>query len=138
MISLKRLLAAALLCTLGMSLIGLGIFLAFDGVSADSFVRAGRFAGLTAVAGVGYGLTLWAARRNMRSDAGIGGRRDLIAGVLAVVVVFALSVLTQGAPAAARFAMVFVSGIVSALAMYFPWFQRQAATERVESAAADA
>jgi hypothetical protein len=62
----------------------------------------------------------------------------LIAGVLASVVIFGLSVLTQSVSAPARFAMTFVSGIVSALGMYFPWFQRRAASESVESQPANA
>lgn len=122
---LKRILLAAVpRFALSMVSIAIGILVAFDGVSPGGLPIFG-VSGLAGLATVGYALTLWTARKHLRADAGIGGRRDLVAGGFAIILLVMASILTQGVQPAARMALSSLSGVVSAVAMYFPWFERR-------------
>jgi hypothetical protein len=133
MISPRKLLSAVAKFAISVSTVGVTLFVAFDGMTVDSFVRSAGLLGFAGIAGVGYGLALWVARRHLRADAQVGGRRDLIAGILAIVLILAASTVTQGAAVALRFTIILLSGTLSAVLMYFPWFQRQPEDVEVEA-----
>ena len=135
---LKRIATAVLSFGVSMSAVALGISVAFDGWSQLTPARAAGILGLATVVAAGYGVTLWLARHHFRSDARLGGRRDAISGVLAIVLLLVASIGTQGAPVALRLALCLVSGAVSALLAHFPWLQRAATHAPVETVQADA
>ena len=138
MLSPHKLLGAVARFVLSMSAIGIGLFLALEGPSVDSLVRSVGLVGFAGISGAGYGLALGLVRSHLRPDAQVGGRRDLIAGILAIVLTLAGSAVTQGASPILQFSIILLSGILSAVLMYFPWFQRQPVKAAVEAVAADA
>jgi len=138
MFSPRKLLHAAFAFFAGMSSVGMGLFVAFAGFTADSLSRSTGLIGFAGIAAIGYCGALLAARPNLRPDAGVGGRRDIISGILAIVLVLVGSIATQGAPLALRFSIILLAGALSALLMYFPWLQRQRANLDAPAAAADA
>ena len=134
----RKIAAAVLSFGAGMSGVALAISAAFDGWSQLTPSRASGILGLAAVAAGGYGLTLWLLRNHFRSDARLGGRRDAIAGVLAIVLLFVASIGTQGAPIGLRLALCVACGAASTLLAHFPWLQRAGTHSRAESIRADA
>ena len=133
MTSLRRIAGAAVRCWLSTAVIGLGLSVVFDGRNALTWDLVRGIVSLTTLLTGGYGLTLFLARRHFREDANVGGRRDLIAGFLAIVLLGAASTLTQGTTPVVRLTLTFLSGTVSALLMYFPWFQRQPQPETISA-----
>jgi hypothetical protein len=134
-----RKLATAVL-SFGASVSGvmLAISVVFDGWSQLTPSRALGFLGLGALVTAGYALSLWLARAHFRPDARLGGRRDAIAGVLAIVLLLAASIATQGAHPAVRLAFCLAAGAASALLAHFPWLQRAKTESPVEAVHADA
>ena len=130
---------AAAVVSFGASVSGvvLAISVAFDGWSQLTPSRALGFLGLAALVTAGYGITLWLAREHFRPDARLGGRRDAIAGVLAMVLLLVASIATQGAPPALRLALCLASGAGSAFLAHFPWLQRAGTKSPVAAVQAD-
>jgi hypothetical protein len=138
MLTFRKIASAVVTFGVSMSAIALALFVAFDGPSQLTGQRTLGIFGLTALGSVGYGASLVLARNHFRPDARVGGRRDAIAGILAIVLLIAVSVISQGAPPALRFALCLGSGAVAALAAHFPWLQRASTPSQVDSVPADA
>jgi hypothetical protein len=131
MITLRNIATAILGFSASMGALALGLLVAFDGIAQLNLDRTLGVLGLTAATASGYGLSLWLARRRFRADAQLGGRRDLVAGALAVVLLLAASVATQGAPLPLRLTLCLASGVLAAMAAHLPWLQRRRMEQRV-------
>jgi hypothetical protein len=129
MTALRRVVGAAVRCWASTGTIAFALLAVFNGPAALTGRRSLGILGLSALLTAGYGATLWLGRQHLRDDAHIGSRRDLIAGFLAIVLLLAGSVLTQGASTATVLALCLLAGVISAMLMYFPWLQRHRSTQ---------
>lgn len=72
---------------------------------------------------VGYGATLAVLRRWLYPDAGIDGRRSVVAGLFSPLALGIVSVFTQGAQRPLQMSASLVAGAAMAVVLYFPWLR---------------
>jgi hypothetical protein len=70
---------------------------------------------------LGFWLGIESMRRWLYPDAGLVGRRSVIAGVMSCACVAILLLITRGMPLAPAMASIFVIGLVVAFLMFFAW-----------------
>jgi hypothetical protein len=113
--TLGRFLPASLLST-GLTLAGLGF------LSGSSVLELGLVALLASgVLTIGFGAGLEGLRRWLPRDAGVEGRRSVLAGLLSPLATFIFAVLHGGFGVVGGSLWLFLVGMVLAVVMFFPW-----------------
>lgn len=72
---------------------------------------------------VGYGASLAVMRRWLYPDAGIAGRRSVVAGLFTPLALGIVSAFMQGANRPMQVAASIAAGAAMAVVMYFPWLR---------------
>jgi hypothetical protein len=116
----------------------LGRFLPAGVLLAFAVMAASQELGLSALVATlffevpltsGYIAGIELLRRRLRGDAGIDGRKSVIAGAVAPLVLFAVVVGLEGARPLGFLLWTFLSGFVTAVLLFFPWLRTASSDE---------
>jgi Na+/melibiose symporter-like transporter len=84
------------------------------------------------VMAAGYAVGLGIMRPSLRSDAGVDGRRSVVAGLVAPAVLFSLLTLVGGTSLMGLMLVTILTGFGVAITMFFPWLRSSEVEEPSE------